>query len=92
MADNRTVKLYRVLRVTPTIIYQDEGAPVEGQRIDFTVAGGGDQYILIPNSDFDPMKIDAQVGDWAAKIAAVLSIEGPELQLDEHGHPQPPGV
>ncbi len=91
MATNPTQKLYRVKRVSPTIIHADGGPPVEGQRIDFSVAGGGDQYILVPNSDFDPAKIDEQVGDWAARIAAVLTIEGPDVTIDEYGRAVPLG-
>ena len=84
-------KLYRVMRVSPTMISQDSGPPVDGQRIDFSVAGGGDQYILVPNSDFDPAKIDEQVNDWAARIAAVLTIEGPDVAIDEYGRAVPLG-
>ena len=84
-------KLYMVKRVSPTVIHQDSGPPAEGQRIDFSVAGAGDQYILVPNTDFDPAKIDEQVGDWAARIAAVLTIEGPEVTIDEYGRAVPLG-
>jgi hypothetical protein len=84
-------KLYRVKDITPTMIYTDNGS-VDGFRIDFSVAGSKDQYILVPRDEFDPDKVNETVADWAAKIAAVLSIEGPDVYIDQHGHPLPPGA
>jgi len=91
MANQVKAPMYGNIRISPTVIYQGTEGPVDGQRIDFTVAGGVDHYILIPNSDFDPEKIESEVQNWAAKIASVLSMEGPEIELDSNGKPVIPG-
>lgn len=84
--------LYNVLRVTPqTIFDSDAGKSVDVQRVDFTVAGGGNHYVLIPNSDFDADKVEDEVMNWAAKIATVLGMEGPSIQMSDTGKPIPPG-
>ena len=80
--------LYRVKRIEPAVIYVGDGPPVDGQRVDFAVAGAPDQYILVPNSDFEPGHVDALIGQWAAKVAATLSLEGPLVTMDANGAPQ----
>lgn len=85
-----TAPLYRVLRVSPTVIYDGNTAPQDAQRVDFIVAGGTEQYVVIPNIDFDPAHVEDEIAAWAGKIAATQGIQGPDIQLDELGRPQPP--
>lgn len=90
MANQQTAPLYKVLAVTPTVIASG-GERVDGQRIDFSVAGkDGGWFILVPNTDFEPGDVEDQVGTWAAKIAAIMSMTGPDIELADNGQPVNP--
>lgn len=91
-AQPTTAPLYGNVRVAPTVIFGGKDGNVDGYRIDFTVAGGVDHYILVPTSDFDPDDIEDQVADWAQKIAKVLTMEGPLMQLDADGKVMAPSA
>ena len=87
MANQVKAPLYSVLGVEPTVIAGADGR-VDGQRISFSV-GGQDKgwYILVPNTDFEPGDVEEKVVTWAAKIAAIMSMQGPDIELDGEGRP-----
>lgn len=84
--------LYAVIAVTQDQLYDGSGPAKPGYMVEFHVLGQEGHSLFIPMADFTPDTVKAKIEEAASSVAAVLSMAGPDIQMDVNGQPIPPLV
>lgn len=82
-----TVPLYQVLNISPMPTFDAAGNSVDGYHIVFNVAGAGDQSMDIPETGATDTSIEDAIIERVKLLVSILEIVGPQVQLDQYGHP-----
>jgi hypothetical protein len=83
--------LYQPVSIEQITTYDKDHTPIPGVRVHFYVVGGGDQYVDVPEHEFNVKNVQKAIHAKAVEIAKVLSIMGPDVHQDENGRPIPLG-
>jgi len=71
--------LWTVTNVTDTTLFPPGQGAVSGKKVTFKTATGAISSIDIPDSDFDPDTVAAQIHERASNIIQVQGLTGPDM-------------